>query len=55
MNNIAKSVINLACDVIGKTIDKNNENVLKNPDIHKSIIDLNVPEPSNYYKENELY
>lgn len=34
---------------------KNNENVLKNPDIHKSIIDLNVPEPSNYHNLNELY
>ena len=35
--------------------DTNNKNVLENPDIYKSIIDLNVPEPSNYYKENELY
>ena len=34
---------------------KNNEKVIENLDIHKSVIDLNVPEPSNYYKENELY
>mgnify|MGYP001180430039 CR=1 FL=1 len=34
---------------------KNNEKVIENPDIHKSVIDLNVPEPSNYYNQNELY
>ena len=34
---------------------KNNEEVIKNLDIHKSVIDLNVPEPSNYYNNSELY
>ena len=34
---------------------KNNEEVIKNPDIHKGIIDLNVPEPSNYFNHNEIY
>ena len=34
---------------------KNNEKVLENPDIYKGVIDLNVPEPSNYYNKNELY
>ena len=34
---------------------KSNKEFLSNPDIYKSNIELNIPEPSNYYNSNDLY
>jgi hypothetical protein len=36
-------------------VNKNNKKVIENPDIYKGIIDLNIPESSNYFNKNELY
>jgi len=55
LHKLINDLYEISFDILLTITVENNEVTMKNPDIYKGVIDLNVPDASNSFDDRELY